>query len=528
MKPIGGISVLDLMDDEALLAPWYRGPSWDPWCAVLKGAYGLAMTAKDRRVFRRLAQRNPPPGGSRETVIVAGRRGGKDAVTAAATIHAAIAVDHRPYLRPGERATCLVLACDKSQASTLLGYIKGLFSIPMLKALVTRETRHGLELTNQTEIIVAPNNFRALRGRTLAHVVMNEVGFWRNESSANPDVEVYRSLLPAMITLPTAKLWIISSPYRKAGLLYQQYERYFGKNDPDVLVIQAASTDLNPTLDRAAIARDIEADPEAAKSEWLAEFRDGVSIFLPRELLMAGVDRDVLVRPPQGFQYFGFCDAAGGTVGGDSFTCAIAHREGEIVVLDCLFERAGPFHPQNVVREIADLLRSYGLGSVAGDHYSASWIRAAFADVGIEYTHSRRDRSSIYGDFLPLVTAGRVRLLDSQRLIGQLAGLERIASAGGRDKIDHQRGQRDDLANVVAGALTLAAEREAVVPIVSAWIGDGDTGRGRPGVSDHELRMMSDRPPDPYGTHGGNYFLGSMEHSRQVMRERAERERNNK
>jgi hypothetical protein len=51
----------------------------------------------------------------------------------------------------------------------------------------------------------------------------------------------------------------------------------------------------------------------------------------------AVVDHGVLVRPPQSrVRYVAFCDPSGGQ--GDSFTCAIAHREGDIVVLDCLIE----------------------------------------------------------------------------------------------------------------------------------------------------------------------------------------------
>lgn len=42
------------------------------------------------------------------------------------------------------------------------------------------------------------------------------------------------------------------------------------------------------------------------------------------------------------------------------------------------------------------------------------------------------------------------------RLVGQLAGLERRATSGGRDRIDHAPGEHDDLANSAAGALVLA------------------------------------------------------------------------
>jgi hypothetical protein len=169
--------------------------------------------------------------------------------------------------------------------------------------------------------------------------------------------------------------------------------------------------------------------------------------------------------------YRAFTDPAGGTVGGDSFALAIAHCDNEIAVHDLLFERPGPFSPPAVVGEIVAILHEYGITTVVGDKYAASWVRQAFADLGVTYVQSQRDRSQIYAEFLPLATAGRVRLLDHAKLISQLSSLERIAGAG-RDRIDHPRGQHDDLANVTCAALVLAAERDPsedeIVPIFIA------------------------------------------------------------
>jgi hypothetical protein len=459
---ISPLSIIDVIDDPALLGKWYAGDSWAAWRAIFKASYGLRMTNSEKRVFRRLAQRDPPVGGSKETVIIAGRRGGKDSATAAAITHSAVFVDHRPHLRPGERATCLVLAVDKSQSRHLLDLIRGIFSeVPMLQALVTRETKDGVELSTGAEIIVAPNSFRSIRGKTLASVVMNEVAFWRGEDGAVPDVETYRAVTPAMVTLPTSKLWMISSPYRKSGLLYSRHAQHFGRDDSDVLVIQAASIDLHPTLDRKQIERDYLEDPEVAKAEWGGLFRDAASVYIPRELVDSAVERGVVVRPRiPGAQHFCFVDNATGTGSGDSFCAAIAHASGEVVVLDALFERSGKFVPQAVAGEVSDLAKSFGVLSVTGDHYSAGWVKSAFAAHGIEYVASRADRSGIYGEAVVLFTGGMALLLDNQKLVNQIAQLERIPSPSGRDRVDHPRGAHDDLANAALGALTLAARRD--------------------------------------------------------------------
>ena len=57
----------------------------------------------------------------------------------------------------------------------------------------------------------------------------------------------------------------------------------------------------------------------------------------------------------------------------------------------------------------------------------------------------------LYRDLLPLINSNRIRLLDNQKLINQLVGLERRVARGGRNSIDHGPGGHDDIANAVAG-----------------------------------------------------------------------------
>jgi len=146
------------------------------------------------------------------------------------------------YLRPGEVATCLCLACDRAQASIVRRYAQSYFTqVPMFRPLVTRETSEGLELSTGAELIVLASNFRSVRGRSIACVVLDEVAFYRDENSSNPDLEVYQALTPSLATLPGAMLIGISTPYRRAGLLYQKFRDHFGREDDDVLVVRGPS-----------------------------------------------------------------------------------------------------------------------------------------------------------------------------------------------------------------------------------------------------------------------------------------------
>jgi hypothetical protein len=97
-----------------------------------------------------------------------------------------------------------------------------------------------------------------------------------------------------------------------------------------------------------------------------------------------------------------------------------------------------------------------------GDRYSGDFVVRAFAAANVRYIHRQLDRSAIYGEALGIFTSGRARLLDSKRLVSQLAGLERKVTST-RDKIDSPVGQHEDCANAVCGSMVLANSKPRVV-----------------------------------------------------------------
>jgi hypothetical protein len=267
-------------------------------------------------------------------------------------------------------------------------------------------------------------------------------------------VETYRAVLPALATTG-GMLVAISSPYAQRGLLYAKHQQCFGKDDPDTMVIQAATVAFNPAIDPAIIERAKADDPEAASSEWDAAFRGDLQTYVDRATVEACVESGVTERPFQmRFKYFAHVDPSGGSV--DSMTLGIAHRDGERVVLDVAEEWRAPFAPPDVVEAIVEILKRYRITSVSGDAYAASWVESAFRLHGIAYRHFDKNRSELFLAFLPLLTGQTAVLLDLPRLVGQVAQLERRTGRSGRDTIDHMRAAHDDVAVAAAGALVQA------------------------------------------------------------------------
>jgi hypothetical protein len=468
MKPVT-LSVSHVMNSKALLGPFFAGESWATWRSVIKAMTAERMTAAEVETFRSVAERDPPAQLVSEAVFIAGRGAGKDSVATLIATNIAITFDpKRSKLRPGEVAVVMLLAVDRAQSGVAFNYIKGYFEeVPALAALVKHIGDDSIELSNRVVIEVHTNSYRSVRGRSLLCVICDEVAFWRSEDSASPDVETAGAVAPGLARISGSMLILISTAHKRSGLLYQKWKDHYGKNDDDVLVVRGTTLQFNPTFSAAIIQRQLASDPQLYGAEYNSVWRDDLSTFITRNLLEAAVDVGVTVRPPQDdVKYFAFADPSGGEH--DSFTLGIAHRDGNIVVLDLLAEYQAPFNPHAVTEQIAALLKQYRCTAVVGDRYAARWVTDAFAKVGITYRKSEAERSMIYLDVLPLFTSGRARLIDSPRLVAQFCGLERRTFPTGRDRIDHGRSGRDDACNAAAGALVLAARTVAQkIPFVA-------------------------------------------------------------
>lgn len=447
------------LSDTNLLGSSLIGESWLPWRSLLLASRGEPLEPDELALFTQLTGRPiAPTMPADELVAVVGRRGGKSRAISVLAAYLGALCDWSDRLAPGERGVVLIIAPDRRQASILLDYVEGALSTsPLLSREVADRTEDAIELRSGILIQVRSSSFRRIRGVTAVAVIGDESAFWMAETGANPDTEILGAVRPSLATTG-GPLILISSPHARRGEVYNLWRRYYRPDaDAAVLVAQGASRTFNPTLSADVVARALERDPAAARAEYLGEWRADVESFVPREAIEACVERGVPVRHRvSDLRYAAFVDPSGGS--SDSMTLAIAHLEDDVAVLDVVRETRPPFSPEATVEEFAALMRQYGVSRVVGDRYAGEWPREAFRRRGISYDLSSRPKSAIFLEFLPALVSGRVRLLDSDRLVRQLAELERRAGRSGRDTVDHPTGGHDDLANAAAGALLLVAE----------------------------------------------------------------------
>ena len=455
-------NLIELMDGP--FKPWFDGSSWNGWKSIVRGISALPMSAADLEFFGSVTgNRTPPKRRPRETWVCAGRRAGKDSVASAIAAHEAAYFDQQDRLRPGERALVAVIACDRDQSRICTNYIRAFFELEPLKKMIQRETQDGFELRNRVDVSVATNNFRAPRGRPILLAVLDECAFFKDENSASPDVELYRSLLPGTATL-NGQIIGISSPYMKSGLLFDKHQKHFGQDNDDIVVVQAASRVLNPTIDPAIVDQALADDPAGAAAEWLAQFRDDIAGFIPFSVVQQCiVPGRIELEPLRDVKYVAFIDVASGIAkGGDSMTLGIAHKwdDGSVAV-DLVREAIPPFQTDLVTAEFAQIMRRYGITRAVSDRVGLGWVSKAFYDRGITLGYSSLTKSEIYLTALPLLGNRTIELLDNPRLRSQILNLERRVNRGGHESVDHPAGvaYHDDVANAALGAAIETLQR---------------------------------------------------------------------
>src|SRR5680860_4808 len=116
-----------------------------------------------------------------------------------------------------------------------------------------------------------------------------------------------------MATVPGSVILAASSPYARRGALWYAHRRHHGKDGSPVLVWQAPTRIMNPTLPQRIVDDALAEDPSRASAEYLAEFRSDIEGFVPREVVEACVPQGLRERLPlPGTTYVGFVDPSGG------------------------------------------------------------------------------------------------------------------------------------------------------------------------------------------------------------------------
>jgi hypothetical protein len=451
------ISIVDSIRSPKLfgaLPPFKDLSTWRNWLVFFKLVDGSPVTAGEFRIFRKFTDRAKRPRGQfREILLLCGRRAGKS--FAAALVACSFALFHEWDLSSLEKGHILCIAKDRAQSRVTFDYIREILNLPPFRGMVKRELTESIELKNNVIINVATCNFRSLRGYKILALIADEAAFWLIEGS-NSANEIFRAARPSLGETPGSLLLILTSPYSKAGPVYEIYSNYYGVNDPHTLVWRGSTLEMNPTYDKSFIDREMERDQSAALAEYYSQFRDDVSTFVdPETIDDCTIPGRRELPANENFSYVAFTDPSGGG-GQDAFTLSIAHKEGEKIVQDLIRGFFPKFNPSVAIYEFSGILKDYKISEITGDRYAGNFVVSEFEKNGIKFRHADLVKSEIYIEALSYLNTGRVELLDHKKQNIQFKSLERKTGRS-RDLVDHLPGAHDDLANSAAGVIVEAA-----------------------------------------------------------------------
>ena len=304
--------------------------------------------------------------------------------------------DKKPYLQRGEVLNIKVIAQDRDAARTIMGYVDGLLSVPLFKQKVKKQTLTAFELAGNVRIEVATCDYRAVRSYTCGAALCDEACFWSNDNGVNPAEAIFAALRPCMKTVPNSLMLIGSSPWACRGAVYDRYDRWFGVPNEHVLIWQAPTLEMNPSIDPAEIQLEYNLDPINAAAEYGAQFRTDVEALLSREVIDA-------ITIPQRFELPYDCDENGSS---DSFTLGVAHAKEGTGILDLVREVRPPFSPDAVCSEFSEIMHAYHVNKCSADRYALDGSRRLFRSMELQSNIPRWIALRFTEIFFPWLTLG--------------------------------------------------------------------------------------------------------------------------
>jgi hypothetical protein len=233
-----------------------------------------------------------PRSARRVVTLVKGGRMGGTYLSALYAAHRALVAD-LSTLAPGELGRVLFGAPDLDLAGQALTYATGAYeSHPELEQLIVgKPTSSRLVIKRpvdgrEVEFVTraAARGGKTFRSRSFVCACLTEVAFFLSAEHVVNDEDCFRAVNPRV--LPGGLTILESTPFAEAGLLFDQFDKNFGKPDT-ALALEAPTLFMLPTeRNREVVEAEERRDPENALREFGAKFiAFGSLLFFPRDVL---------------------------------------------------------------------------------------------------------------------------------------------------------------------------------------------------------------------------------------------------
>lgn len=248
----------------------------------------------------------------RELILVLGRRSGKSALAAIIAAYELYKLIRRGFpqvyygMPSGSEIRIFCIANDKDQAGIVYGDMSNhVNQVDYFKSSITHDTQTYMKFRTASDAARFRHDDRkatitatfkssiakGLRGRGVICCILDELAFFVNDGKSSAE-SVYRAINPALkqfspkdpknrhrpLGPSEGRMICISSPDAREGLFYKLYEMALSKDraSANMLMIQAPTWEVNPTLDESEYEVERAKDPRAFETEYGASFSDRV------------------------------------------------------------------------------------------------------------------------------------------------------------------------------------------------------------------------------------------------------------
>jgi hypothetical protein len=453
------VDIIEFVEDPALIGDKSLSPAQR---MSLKAVYGLPLTDEELGLFKKTSGLSDytPREWSEVTFILARRSGKSDKLASNIALYEGCAREHK--LSVGETGVVMIVSSElKRQSRICFEYCLGkLERSKVLRRMIKRVTKDSIALVNGVTIQTFPCNLARIRGTSLITFLGDEAAWWKQEGKSI-DKEVLDAARPGL-SFPNSKMIKISTPWMMRGEIWNDYQRYWGKPNDEVLVFQGDIYTFRPDYSEKKLEKARRRDPVAFEQEFLARFRQDLSgMYDPVQIDQAvNPDRPLELPFRAGATRAAYVDVAGGG-GRDHYAVCLGRLENEKIIVEVVRSRAPKFNPEAVTEDYAALLKSYGVTEVVGDKFSGDWASTAWEKFGVRYVRAEKTKSELYLEAESAFNTGRVEIPNRETLITQLKSLVRKARVGGKDSVDTDGGIPEDEANVVCGLVHLLMSEES-------------------------------------------------------------------
>ncbi len=391
--------------------------------------------------------------GTRQCVLRVGRRGGKSSSLCRVAVLEALFGGHK--VPPGDTGVVAIVSVNRGEAT---GRLKTIAAILKTLGVKHRATAEEIELVDRNVVFrVFTASLTGVVGFTSICILCDEVALWEDkETGANPAKEILGFLRPTMATIPTARIFLSSSPVGQLDAHYEAFE--LGDTDAQ-RVFTAPSWIANPTLTEDG-TRELEPNERAWRRQYAAIPQAGtLNCFEPDAIDRAFAPRvgtptsPILVLDPSSGRKDSFTYATMGWLKPDTGPAYLR--------VDLIGGIEGAFWQHTagslIVERLAGLAAGRKITTVAADQRESLMLASEFSKHHLDYkVHdwTASSKPKAIERIRRLFADGLLSIVDHDKMKKELLGFEERITPSGAFTFGARGGLHDDyVALLLTGAL---------------------------------------------------------------------------